>query len=368
MPEFVVFHLQRGIQHIYMYDGSQNAVVSSGMHNFIEAGLLTTVAWPYSQCDQDACTKPLMYKHFNEIGQEKGEWIDTLPAMSHRAALDSCYSRFSQFATWMGSWDIDEFAVPLSFPTYQSLLAPYTNNDSVASVSMKMFYMKPASACTSGELVKLASAADQMHGSSVAPLSADGPRLPVASEVCPEVGMFHLGSWCLRYKRGHPFAPKQFFKTSHVWSHTIHYLGAHTHGQETEANPETEARLHHYKLPDPHSCRGPKEGSSSCLEYMEPSSTCSTEGGEGLLVDTTSLKNYLAPMKEGLHKWYPNLIPAPVLDDKHDNAQLSKRDVSSAYHMLTANEETAPVRLPNAGDAGFFISESGHLQPRRFGK
>lgn len=270
------------------------------------------------------------------VGELSNSWVTGLPDIAQRAALDSCYTRFSQFAVWMGSWDVDEFAIPLSSPTYRDLLAPYTYDDNIASVSMRTFYHRPTSACSAGDLAGIAKMA--------------GIDLPDSNTttLCPD-GMFHLGSWCLRAKDGNRFAPKQFFKTSHVISHCENYLGAHTHGREFVLNHTAEARMNRYKLPDEYATRGldaetlrrhPEK--STCCTYQEPPLGCSPKQWT---IDK-SVTQFLPEVKVALQKWYPNLRPKLVVDDRHDHDHDTKGQVLLARRVLENR---------NGSTSGFFL-------------
>jgi hypothetical protein len=348
LPEFLVFHHQRGIEHFYIYDGSQDAVVATALKNFIDAGLVTAVEWPYTDCDMDHVTRDVHFEYTNEAGEKIKEWVGGLPDMSHRAALDSCFTRFSQFTTWLGSWDIDEFVVPLSTTTYKDLLAPYTNDNDVASVSIPMVFHMPSSFCSANERTQITlrnpdkplrasdgTSAEDRLAALAHEVSGDSGNHATAS-ICPETEMFHLGSWCFTDTTDHQFEPKQFYKTSHVQSHMIHYLGAHTHGSKVEIDRNT-ARLSHFKLPDPHFCasgNGAAPATDKCLDYIAPLQNCPPHLIE---IDTTSAAQYLPQLKEGLLHWYPNLRPEVVGDDKHDHDQYTKQQAAFVYRKMTTS-------------------------------
>merc|ERR1712226_490104 len=110
--------------------------------------------------------------------------------------MTSCYARFSQFADWMGFWDMDEFAVPRHVGSYKDLYKPFENNNSVYSIGFRPAFFRPPSSCTF-EYEK--------------------------QKICTETAMYHLGSWCLA-ARGPGFQKKQLFKTSHVCAVDYHYM------------------------------------------------------------------------------------------------------------------------------------------------
>merc|ERR1711933_370507 len=110
--------------------------------------------------------------------------------------MTSCYARFSQFAEWMGFWDIDEFAVPIAADSYKQLLKPFANNQSVYSIGFRPVFFRPPSSCEYEW--------QNRHQ-------------------CTETAMYHLGSWCLSF-RGPGFQKKQLFKTSHACAVNYHYM------------------------------------------------------------------------------------------------------------------------------------------------
>merc|ERR1719355_575159 len=156
---------------------------------------------------------------------------------------------------------------------------------------MRMYYHRPPRTCSLDMISKLKAKELQMTPQ---PLEREllDKRSNLSNLYCSEQDMFHLGSWCVRpvNDHGHPFAPKQFFKTSHVISHMIHYLGAHTAGKEIELDHVKEARLNHYKLADGHECT--EKLTRDCFSYFEPP-PCD----ENMMIDETSVNKFLPELK-----------------------------------------------------------------------
>jgi len=269
MAEWLVFHIQRGIEHIFLYDETKDGSICRQVKRFIDAGYITCVYYPYDSCGAQRRTRQFLiddvaYRFPSRINQY--------------SALDSCYNRFSQFTTWMGIWDVDEFAVPVGgHRSYADVLAKYNSDNRVAGVGLVMDWVRPPSACN-----------DPWKGK-----KSSGVNQP-----CNETELPHMGSWCLRmYGAKAGTDGKCFFKTSLALMTWVHYLVAAESGTRLEMfDRKGEIYLQHVRLWDP---------SHEKIRYMMPSPFC-----RSFWVDTSTAP-YLEDLRRGIKEWYPDINMEP---------------------------------------------------------
>lgn len=99
LREWAEFHFMTGLDHIVLYDNSE---AQEGTFDTLEPvtklfpGKITRINWPSKVCNNRPGT-----------GDDKGE------RSSQYAAESSCRLRFGPHTDWIGSFDIDEYMVPM---------------------------------------------------------------------------------------------------------------------------------------------------------------------------------------------------------------------------------------------------------------
>lgn len=105
LNEWMEFHLLAGFDHIYLYDNSRANSETASLKSVADRfpGQVTWIDWPSHVCN-------------NNLAQEDsmGEWS------SQYAAESSCRARYSPFTEWIGTFDTDEYLIPMG--NYSSLV------------------------------------------------------------------------------------------------------------------------------------------------------------------------------------------------------------------------------------------------------
>jgi hypothetical protein len=132
--EWIEYHLILGVDHLYLYDttplSSSSSPLSSLLSPYITKGLLTLIRWPYHNCVNGMASGRWVGYHV--YTSTDGTPLDSVPeelrpihssfrsefrfffpprAISHTAALASCYARYRHDTVWMAHIDDDEYLV-----------------------------------------------------------------------------------------------------------------------------------------------------------------------------------------------------------------------------------------------------------------
>lgn len=85
VPEWLDFHLRRGVEHVYIYDNGSRDDLAGTCRPYVEAGRVTLVPWATFSV-----------------------WSNT-----QRSAYAHALANFGVESTWMGFFDLDEFMFPV---------------------------------------------------------------------------------------------------------------------------------------------------------------------------------------------------------------------------------------------------------------
>jgi hypothetical protein len=147
--EWIEYHRLLGVDHLYIYDTSSSSPSSpqslrSVLSEYIQEGVVTVIRWPYCNCvdgmasgrwigyhtyeSVDGTPLSAVPKHLRPIHssfKSKFQFFFPPRAISHTAALASCYARYRHETHWMAHIDDDEYLVPPSVPPSPSPLIFY---------------------------------------------------------------------------------------------------------------------------------------------------------------------------------------------------------------------------------------------------
>jgi hypothetical protein len=204
--EWLAFHRRLGVEHFFIYDQSRKAgefCRDGRTSRLVASGLVTCVEFPYSSCGEARTNRPWR-------SPTAGRFQDAFyPAMNQHRALDSCYTRFSQFADWLGNWDTDEWAAPVGRHRSYTTLIRQQQLEGVAALAFEPYWQMPLDYCTRPERAALERI-----------LGGDALR-----RRCSSSGGVKLDSWCLRsVTKANNFETKLLMRTSLVRTFHVHYL------------------------------------------------------------------------------------------------------------------------------------------------
>jgi len=80
LPEWIEFHINQGIEHIYLYDNLTKRDLQEVLRAYVEKGLIDIVPWPYEHHDDPSWANITAYKNYLHLYGKETEWcafIDT---------------------------------------------------------------------------------------------------------------------------------------------------------------------------------------------------------------------------------------------------------------------------------------------------
>lgn len=110
IDEWIAFHQLVGVEHFFLYDNLSEDHTREVLKPYIEAGLVTLIAWPYES---------------NTLK----EW-EAIQLRAYKNALRRTIGK----ARWLAVFDVDEFLVPVQNASVVSLLSRYNDNPDVGGV------------------------------------------------------------------------------------------------------------------------------------------------------------------------------------------------------------------------------------------
>jgi hypothetical protein len=144
--EWIEYHRLLGVDHLYIYDTSTPTSPSSSsqslqslLSEYIQEGVISVIRWPYCNCvngmasgrwigyhtyeSVDGTPPSAVPKHLRPIHssfKSKFQFFFPPRAISHTAALASCYARYRHETRWMAHIDDDEYLVRHPSPLFST--------------------------------------------------------------------------------------------------------------------------------------------------------------------------------------------------------------------------------------------------------
>jgi hypothetical protein len=228
LVEWLEYHTLLGVEHFYLYDTryrpcsqgnnpprkmKQQGSLRQVLKDYIVQGMVTVVAWPYSNCVNGMASGRAVHYH-QEAGRRQGkvttatstEYFVPPVAIAQYAALSSCFSRYKETAKYLVHIDDDEF-LSFSSPPVMSGTDRTTQPSRIAQFADYQFGLQPKRAAIAFMPVTLVPCAHDSR-----PVEAVAERT-------------RLGLW-QSHLRVRDFETKLLMRTDAVAMFHVHYVSA----------------------------------------------------------------------------------------------------------------------------------------------
>jgi hypothetical protein len=185
LEEWIEFHLLAGFDHIYLYDNSGAHTNQSSLADMAAnyPGRITRIDWPSIVCNNNIPAH-------DSAGERSSQY----------AAENSCRTRYGPFTEWIGSFDVDEYLVPMGNYTSLKHILHDASKHGTNILSFRS---------SRGKLVR--DACDEIKGG----LAKRANVTFLEAYNCDGAGS-PRPTWAER-------ARKQLYRADHVLNHFVHY-------------------------------------------------------------------------------------------------------------------------------------------------